>query len=52
MANLRYFYYGSNPGTLSDRLLYVIFFPPYTVALRLQQSLQGERNEVHWRDRR
>ena len=50
MANLRYFYYGSDPDTASDRALYVLFWPLYALSLQWQ-DLHGERTEVHWRDR-
>ena len=49
-ANLRYFYYGEEPCTLSDSALYWIFWPPYKVSLRIQTS-QDDRYLIHWSDR-
>lgn len=51
MSNLRYFYYGSDPDTFSDRALYVLFWPLYALSLQWQ-DLHGERIEVHWSNRR
>ena len=50
MANLRYFYYGAGPCTLSDSLLFWTYSPLYETWLGLQ-TWQGDRFEVHWSDR-
>ncbi len=51
-ANLRYFYFGTAPGTLSDRALYWFYYPAYRPYLTYQEHCYGERYDVHWRDRR
>ena len=51
MANLRYFHFGTEPGSFSDRALYVLFLPVYGASL-LAQSWRGDRDDVHWSDRR
>ena len=51
MANLRYFHFGSEPGSFADRALYVFFLPVYGASL-LAQSGRGDRDDVHWSDRR
>jgi hypothetical protein len=43
MANMSYYYYGSDPNTLSDRALYWFYCPA---------SLFGDRLGVHWRNAR
>src|SRR5687767_10217908 len=47
-ANLRYFYYGEEPCTLSDSALYWMFWLPYKISLRVQQE---DRYLIHWSDR-
>ena len=42
MANLRYYYYGDEPGSTLDKGLYVFFYPVY---------VQGDAKGVHWSDR-
>ena len=50
MANLRYFYYGTAPCTLSDRLLYWVFYPPHRASIAIQDLSPG-RDDVHWSER-
>jgi len=50
MANLRYFYYGSEPCTLSDSILFWAYSPLYKTSLALQ-TWRGDRVDVHWSDR-
>ena len=52
MANMRFFYYGTEPGSFSDRALYWIYAPVYKPHLYWQELWYGERLEVHWTDRR
>jgi len=52
IANLRYFYFGADPETLSDRALYWFYFPAYRPYLAYQMARYGERYNVHWSDRR
>jgi hypothetical protein len=52
MANLRYFHYGAEAGSFSDRALYWIYAPVYKPYLYWQELWYGERLEVHWTDRR
>lgn len=42
MANLRYYYYGEEPGSALDKSLYVFFYPVYAL---------GDAKGVHWSDR-
>jgi hypothetical protein len=51
MANLRYFYFGSEPGALSDRALYCFYLGAYGPHI-LIQTLRGDRYDVQWSDRR
>jgi hypothetical protein len=50
MANLRYFYCGSHPCTVSDSLLYWLYWPLYKQHLAQQKEEDG-RFDVHWSDR-
>ncbi len=52
MANLRYFHYGSAPGSVSDRMLYVFYYPVYRTHLVAEDIKNQGRAWVHWSDRR
>src|SRR5258706_496629 len=52
MANLRYFYFGGDPESVSDRALYWFYYPVYRPYLACQVIRYGERSDVHWSDRR
>ena len=52
MANLRYFHFGVDPDTFSDRALYWFYYPAYRPYLTYQLIRYGERYDVHWSDRR
>jgi hypothetical protein len=51
MANLRYFYYGAAPCSLSDSVLYWGFSPAYKPWLAIQRvRTGGYPDDVHWSD--
>jgi len=51
-ANARYFYYGADPCTFSDSLVYWAFSPAYKTSLAIQRSRTGGyADEIHWSDR-
>ena len=52
MMNLRYFYYGSSPRSVSDTVLYWVYYPPYRIHLALEDYKDEGRDFVHWSDRR
>ena len=52
MANLRYFYYGSNPGSFSDSVLYWAYYIPYRIHIAHEDFKDQGRDFVHWSDRR
>ena len=52
MANLRYFCFGAEPDSSSDRALYWLYYPAYRPYLAYQMVRHGERYDVHWSDRR
>lgn len=51
MANGRYFYYGSNPESLSDWVFYQIYYSTYRIHLVFEDRMNEGRDFVHWSDR-
>lgn len=50
-TNLRYFHYGSEPESFGDKVLYVVYYPLYSLSdgRRFREGLG--RTSVHWSDR-
>ena len=44
MANMAYYYYGRDPNTISDRAIYLFYYPIYKCC--------GDTYGIHWSDRR
>ena len=52
MANLRYFYYGTDPDTISDKIFYWFYYPVYRPMLAMHNLRGGNLYEIHWSEGR
>jgi len=51
MMNMRYFHYGSYPGSPGDKIGYVVYWPIYKTRYIIQTFQDEGHDDVHWLDR-